>query len=167
MKNTGAEIHSMAGDFDSAKGDFRKFSVRAGNRLFPDYQKVPDFVNQLCLELNQKLRSTKEKSISEIYDLSFDAHFQLVFIHPFADGNGRTSRLLMNYIQAFYDLPLTLIYTENRLEYFNALEKTKEEENPTIFRQFMQQQLVKFFENELKLLTSKTIKKNKGFTFVF
>lgn len=33
------------------------------------------------------------------YRLSFEAHFRLVTIHPWVDGNGRTTRLLMNIIQ--------------------------------------------------------------------
>jgi len=40
--------------------------------------------------------------------IDFDAHFQLVSIHPWEDGNGRTSRLLMNYIQHFHNEPLSI-----------------------------------------------------------
>lgn len=49
-------------------------------------------------------------------------HAEFVRIYPFIDGNGRTSRLLMNY-QLMFDgyLPVS-IAKENRLEYYNALE---------------------------------------------
>jgi len=33
--------------------------------------------------------------------MAFDFHFDLVSIYPFADGNGRVSRLMMNYILTF------------------------------------------------------------------
>ncbi len=44
--------------------------------------------------------------------LTFEAHQRLVSIHPFNDGNGRTSRLLMNYVQRYYRQPLTIVFRE-------------------------------------------------------
>lgn len=43
-------------------------------------------------------------TLREQYELSFNAHLNLVTIHPWVDGNGRTARLLMNYIQFCYHL---------------------------------------------------------------
>ena len=40
MKSTGGKISSIAGDFDSSKGEYRKLTVRAGNRTFIDYKKM-------------------------------------------------------------------------------------------------------------------------------
>ena len=49
-------------------------------------------------------------------------HAEFVKIHPFVDGNGRTSRMIMNYqLLASGFLPVS-IAKENRLEYFEALE---------------------------------------------
>lgn len=56
-------------------------------------------------------------------ELTAWAHAEFVRIHPFIDGNGRTSRLIMNYqlmINGF--LPIS-IAKESRLEYYNALEE--------------------------------------------
>ena len=44
------------------------------------------------------------KNTSEQYELSFNAHLNLATIHPWVDGNERTARLLMNYIQFYYRL---------------------------------------------------------------
>ena len=60
-------------------------------------------------------------------------HTEFVRIHPFIDGNGRTSRLIMNYqfmLKGF--LPVS-IAKENRLDYYNALEDYAVNENLNLF----------------------------------
>jgi Fic family protein len=89
--------------------------------------------------------------LTDIYDLAFDAHFKLVSIHPFADGNGRTSRLLMNYILAYHELPLAILYAEDKQNYYAALEKARREEPENLqpVRDFMYSQQCKFFGTEI------------------
>lgn len=50
------------------------------------------------------------------------AHYKLVHIHPFTDGNGRTSRLLMNTILMKYGFPPIVIQKQQRLQYYNYLQ---------------------------------------------
>ena len=76
--------------------------------------------------------------------LAADVHYNFVNIHPFGDGNGRTSRLLMNYIQLYHNEPLIKIFTEDRTEYIDALNETEEKENLEIFREFIGKQETKF-----------------------
>ena len=52
-----------------------------------------------------------------------ELHYNLVAIHPFADGNGRTARLLMNYHLLRHGYPHTIIEVEKRAEYLTALEE--------------------------------------------
>jgi Fic family protein len=152
MKTTGSVINTALGNFDSSKGDWRKVNVHAGARTFVNYQKVAQMVNILCGELQKQI--TKVKTIKEIYDLAFEAHFQLVSIHPFADGNGRTSRLLMNYILAYHKMPLAIVFKEEKLEYINALEESRKLETTEPFKAFMYEQQVKFLQQEIaKIIT--------------
>jgi Fic family protein len=54
------------------------------------------------------------------------AHFRLVHIHPFIDGNGRTARLLMNLILIQEGYPPAVIRHERRPEYYDALDRAHE-----------------------------------------
>jgi Fic family protein len=62
-------------------------------------------------------------------------HFKLVFIHPFSDGNGRTSRLLMNFILMTKGYPPAIVKAaaDKRIAYYQALEQASVEKNTTAF----------------------------------
>ena len=85
--------------------------------------------------------------------LSFSAHFDLVSIHPFYDGNGRTSRLLMNYIQACHGLPLAIVFKEDKADYYVALQETRKQEDMQVFYAFMFGQYRKHLEQEIASYT--------------
>ncbi len=152
MKGTGGVISCIAGEFDTSKGDFRKLTVRAGNTTFMDYKKVPAKVAQLVKDINQQLTSIDADSIDKVYDLAFKAHFQLVSIHPFADGNGRVSRLLMNYIQAFHNKPLSFVFKDDRSAYIDALVQARANDDINIFLEFMRAQSNKYLQREIESL---------------
>ena len=166
MKSTGAPISAMAGNFDSSKGDFRKVTVRAGSRTFIDYKKVPVYTENLIKEINIKINNLTE--FKEVNNLAFDAHFQMVSVHPFADGNGRLSRLLMNYVQHYHNFPLSIVYPSDKANYFDALEDTRKREDIKIFRKFMVNQTKKLLKNQIKELSASPMYKNKnGMFFLF
>jgi Fic family protein len=164
MQNTGSIHNTMVGSFDSSKGDFRLLNVRAGETRFIDYTKVVSKINQFCKELNDKLKSIESKEDALI--TSFDAHLNLVSIHPFADGNGRVSRLIMNYVQQYFDLPLSNVFKEDKADYYTALQDTREKEDINIFRYFMLEQYKKMLTEEIKKVkeSKKThvVKKNNN-----
>lgn len=148
MKNTGSVINTVLGNFDVAQGEFRLCSVRAGSRTFPDYKKVPTLIGNLCDDTNRAF--SQKLTFQQKIELSFKVHFDFVSIHPFGDGNGRTSRLLMNYIQAYFDLPLGVVFKQDRLAYINALETTRSRDDLTPFYDFMYSQYTKFLKQEIK-----------------
>ncbi|OYT14246.1 MAG: cell filamentation protein Fic [Bacteroidetes bacterium 4572_114] len=152
MKNTGGIINTVLGSFDSSKGDLRLLQVYVEKKYFPDYSKVPKLLTALCESVNNKIDLVKGDGILK---LSSDLHYNLVNVHPFADGNGRSSRLFMNYIQMYHNEPLVKIFTEDRKEYIEALNKTEEQDNPEIFRGFICNQQIKFYKAEIRKFKEK------------
>lgn len=127
MRQTGKSVNSALGETSESKGNFRKVNVSAGGRFFVNYDKVLPFVISLTSKLSERL--PKAKTTEEIHTLAFIAHFDLVSIHPFTDGNGRVSRLLMNYIQAYHQQPLTIVKAESKTDYIQALEQSREQQS--------------------------------------
>ncbi len=148
VKNTGNIYNTALGTFDSGRGDYRLLNVFAGSRRFPDSSKVPALMKMLVSEINAQI--DKVKTFSQKCELAFEIHYRFVSIHPFADGNGRTTRLLMNYILAMFDLPVFYVFKSSRIAYIRALERARETDNPAVFYDFMYRQYQKFIEKGLK-----------------
>ncbi len=164
MRTTGSIYNVMGGSFDSSKGEFRLCGVTAGigGRSYMSYQKVPAKVDELCALLQEKQKTVG--TFREQYELSFNAHLNLVTIHPWVDGNGRTARLLMNYIQFCYNLFPTKIFKEDREEYISALRLSQEDEVNQPFLDFMAGQLKKSLSLEIERFNTS---QKKIFSFMF
>lgn len=95
--------------------------------------------------------------LSEIQDvpaqnaLTAAAYFHAKFenIHPFADGNGRTGRLAMNYFLVLHDHPPIVIHEEDRKGYYEALEAWDRGQELDPLRQFLQEQTVKTWQKQI------------------
>ena len=118
-----------------------------------NYLKVPAKVDELCAILQEKQKTVG--AFREQYELSFNAHLNLVTIHPWVDGNGRTVRLLMNYIQFCYHLFPTKIFKEDREEYILSLRQCLS---------FMAGQLKKSLSLEIERFK---VSQKKVFSFMF
>ncbi|MCD8291850.1 MAG: Fic family protein [Prevotella sp.] len=164
MHSTGSVHNVMGGTFDSSKGEYRLCGVTAGvgGRSYMNYQKVPMKVEELCAVLQEKQK--KAGTFREQYELSFNAHLNMVTIHPWVDGNGRTARLLMNYIQFCYGLFPAKIFKEDREEYILSLRQSQEAENNLCFMDFMGKQLEKSLSLEIERF-KKSQKSNFNFMF--
>jgi Fic family protein len=161
MKSTGGIVNQMGGTYDSSRGELRKGSVTAGSTLFPDYKKVPDLLQKFCTLIHD--RNKTAHTTQEILRLSFHAHFNLVSIHPFADGNGRTSRILMNYIQNLHDLPMGVVHIDEKANYIEALKSSRELDNSEQIVDFLAIEYIRFLEEEI----NQGKQKDKGFSFLF
>lgn len=153
MKNTGSTYNTLQGSFDASQGDLRLVNVtaRAGGSSYMNYLKVPNRLAEFCDKVNNhrhELMGTDD--ILAQYMLSFDAHFELVTIHPWVDGNGRMARLIMNYIQHEFGLIPTKILKENKAEYIQSLIDARDSEDTAPFCRFMLQEHIANLRQEIE-----------------
>lgn len=87
-------------------------------------------------------------------ELASEMHERLVYIHPFADGNGRTARLLMNLILLQNGYPIAILKgdTENRLKYYKALETASITGDKTPFKNFIKEVLTQTINRILEVV---------------
>ena len=100
-------------------GRYRNVPVRiAGSTvILPNAMKVPELMSEFV--------SWLQKSDDNPLTIAVDAHFKLVSIHPFVDGNGRTARLLMNLLLMQAGYPPAIIRKEDRNQYISSIEKAQ------------------------------------------
>lgn len=153
MRRTGGVVNGMGGSFDSSRGDLRLVNVTAGagGRAYMNYLKVPQRLDEFCKEMNERREQLlKQPDVYEQYKLSFDAHLKLVTIHPWVDGNGRMSRLVMNHLQNEFGLVPSKVLKEDKAEYINALVRSREEESSVPFQDFMFEEHAKNLRQEIE-----------------
>lgn len=127
----------IQGNISYPKG-FKKEEVIVGNSQTTSPEKVKaELANLLTWYKNNK-----NKLHPLILALEF--HKQYEFIHPFRDGNGRTGRLIMNKILMSCGYAPIIVYKENKLAYFNALERARTG-NLKNYYQFMLEQADKSY----------------------
>ncbi len=93
-----------------------------------------------------------EKLKKELHPLELAAwvHWKLVRIHPFQDGNGRTARILMNYLLHANGYGMIDIKTKEKQAYFKALEKCNYNNNAAALAIRLVRRFVKQYANALK-----------------
>jgi Fic family protein len=120
-EHTLRQIHALVlkGIDDEVAGQYRPGHVRISGSEFipPDPAAVPGLMYDLSRWL-----AVEAPSLSPI-ERAAQAHFRLVDIHPFVDGNGRTARLLMNLLLMRDGYPSAIVRREDRLAYYEALDK--------------------------------------------
>lgn len=125
------------------KGDY----VTGRNETGAPAEDVPDEMRELLEDL-AKLPEEPEKVLTAA--AFFHAKFEN--IHPFADGNGRTGRLAMNYLLALNNHPPLIIHQEDRKAYFEALEAWDTEQDLNSLKTFLLEQLIKTWAKRIEKL---------------
>lgn len=123
-------------------GKFRNHPVRVmGSKAqFSHYSKIESELKEFIKWYNYN------KNIIHPFRLAALSHLKFVSIHPFTDGNGRVSRLLMNYILYQNNFPLIDIEYNKRKSYYNSLEKDQVNETYYHFVDYLAKKFIKDYQ---------------------
>lgn len=145
---------------EAIPGEYTTTDMAAGDTVFGDHE-------QLIAKVPKLLEST-EKAIASaaVHPMILAARFHgfYEYLHPFRDGNGRTGRLVSNYILLRSGHPLLIIPSEARLEYISALRMIRTEATDEHLVRFFFKMAMRRMEDELK---QKAVNTKRFMTFVF
>ena len=160
------ELHKyvMHGMEIKKPGSFRDGKVIVGHRGMTGLVVKHDPPEHTVVGIEKRLRElfafmAKPSQISPLI-LSGILHHEVAFIHPFFDGNGRTSRLTMNIVLMKSGYPLVLILKNDRKKYYQALEKA-DKGNYIALVKFIAQAVERSLDIYLKTLTPSSKKREK------
>lgn len=113
-------------------GKFRDHNVliTGSPHVPPSYIKVPDLINELFVWYNNNKKRVHPLELACLF------HTKFTRIHPFSDGNGRTARIISNFILYKNGYPMFIVDFDNRREYYEALDES-DKGNEKVFVDFI------------------------------
>ena len=107
---------------DAVAGEYTTEDMAAGDTIFGNHEELIARVPSLMSSTEQAIRKGLHPMIVAA---RFHGYFE--YLHPFRDGNGRTGRLMSNFILLRAGHPLLIIKREDRERYINALKQIRKE----------------------------------------
>ena len=141
------DLHMILTENIIAGGIYRNQEVRISGAGF-----TPPAGNEMYIQIKAFYEELDNKAGLNPIELAAWTHAEFVRIHPFIDGNGRTSRLLMNYQLMLHDFLPVSVDKENRLDYYNALERYAVHKDLNPFADFIAGLEEKQLDEYLKLI---------------
>jgi len=138
-------------------GDYKEMpnSVRLQNGEIFHYASPAETPSQMT-DLVDWFREEESKKEFSPIELAALLHYKFVRIHPFDDGNGRISRLLMNYVLFRNNLPPVIIKSEDKKNYLSALNRADTGDIQS-FVDYISSQLIWSLEMSIKAAKGESI----------
>lgn len=131
-------------DIGERPGEYKKHDYVTGEE---EVGTIPEWVKEEIDELLDDLVVAEDKD-ALVAAAFFHAKFEN--IHPFADGNGRTGRLCMNYILLSHEHPPIAIFEEDKKEYYSALEAWDKAQSLDELVSFLKKEAVKTWQKSIE-----------------
>ena len=107
---------------DAVAGEYTTEDMAAGDTVFGDHEQLISRVPQLMAATEEALADGQHPMV-----VAAKWHGYFEYLHPFRDGNGRTGRLLSNFILLRAGHPLLIIELRHRSDYISALRRIRTE----------------------------------------
>lgn len=109
--------------YPEAGGIFRQSNNHITNSEIEtyEYHKIVDGLMELDNDIKQLLAKKDRLTVAEYIEKAVKIHHQLTVIHPFNDGNGRVSRMFLNWLFKIKKLPPVYLKYKSKDEYYDAL----------------------------------------------
>ena len=134
-------------------GEYTTEDMAAGDTVFGDHETLIARVPKLMASTQTAINDGQHPMI-----VAAKWHGYYEYLHPFRDGNGRTGRLLSNFILLRADHPLLIIKLEDRSEYISALKQIRTEGTDELLVEF-------FFKTAIDRMKSEMAQKRKNTLF--
>lgn len=131
-ENIVKDLHAILTENIIVGGIYRNQEVRISGAGF-----TPPAGNEMYVQIKSFYEDLKYNNDLNPIELAAWTHAEFVRIHPFVDGNGRTSRLLMNYQLMINGYLPVSVDKEDKLDYYNALEQYAAHGNLAPFADFV------------------------------
>lgn len=128
----------------SIAGEYTTEDMAAGDTVFGDHEKLIARVPSLMMSTEKAIGDGQHPLI-----VAAKLHGYYEYLHPFRDGNGRTGRLLSNFILLRAGHPLLIIELKDRSEYISALKQIRTEGSDEYLIEFFFKTAIGRMKNEL------------------
>lgn len=139
-------IHTLSYRAENAvPGEYTTTDMAAGDTIFGDHEKL---IKQIPSLMSATEKAMKAKNVHPLI-LSARFHGYCEYLHPFRDGNGRTGRLLSNFILLQQNHPLLIIKIEDKDAYLESLRQIRKEGTDEHLIRFFFKTAMQRMESEL------------------
>ena len=163
------EIHKVltSGTYDERR--YIKNEERPGEFKKHDYvtglHEVGSSAEDVESDLTELITEVNEYGGHDVLKAATYLHAKFEFIHPFADGNGRVGRTLLNYYLMVNNHPPLIVYDEDKRLYYESLQKYDEDEELSALYEFLKYQVEKTWEKAMALAND-VKQERKGFSIL-